>query len=329
MKNGTPFMKKEEIIKLIKYVTGSVAAVLLAVILGLDFAYAAGIITLLTIQDTKKETVRIAAKRLVIFVIMTILSAAIFPLAGYHVWAFGIVLIPYLTFCIVLDMKEAIAPVAVLCTHYISAGSCSWQMILNEFLILVIGVGVGILLNLFMPDSRAKLVAYQRTVDDKMVHILKRMSLYMERDNKSDYTGECFDELDNMLANLKKQALYYMNNHFLGENDYYYEYMQMRSRQCIILKRVYSDIVRLTTTPQQVSALADFVMKVADEFAEENDVKELLEQLAGLRESYSVQELPRSREEFENRAMLYHIMEDMRVFLEIKREFAGACFLRE
>ena len=63
-------------------------------------------------------------------------------------------------------------------------------------------------------------------------------------------------------------------------------------------------------------------MKVADEFAEENDVKELLEQLAGLRESYSVQELPRSREEFENRAMLYHIMEDMRVFLEIKREFA-------
>lgn len=59
-------MEKEEIIKLIKYVTGSVAAVLLAVILGLDFAYAAGIITLLTIQDTKKETVRIAAKRLVI-----------------------------------------------------------------------------------------------------------------------------------------------------------------------------------------------------------------------------------------------------------------------
>ena len=318
-------MKKEDIIKLIKYVVGSVVAVLLAAALRLEFAYAAGIITLLTIQDTKKETVKIAAKRIVIFIIMTILSAAVFPLAGYHVWAFGVVLIPYLICCIALDMKEAIAPIAVLCTHYISAGSCNAGMILNEFLILVIGAGVGILLNMFMPDSRAKLVEYQRTVDDKMIHILKRMALYMERDNKSDYTGECFEELDKMLINLKKEALYY----FLGENDYYYEYMQMRARQCGILKRVYSDIVRLTTTPQQVSALADFVMKVADEFAEENDVKELLEQLAGLRESYSVQELPRSREEFENRAMLYHIMEDMRVFLEIKREFAGACFLRE
>ena len=314
-------MKKEDIIKLIKYVVGSVVAVLLAAALRIEFAYAAGIITLLTIQDTKKETVKIAAKRIVIFIIMTILSAAVFPLAGYHVWAFGVVLIPYLICCIALDMKEAIAPIAVLCTHYISAGSCNAGMILNEFLILVIGAGVGILLNMFMPDSRAKLVEYQRTVDDKMIHILKRMALYMERDNKSDYTGECFDELDKMLINLKKEALYYMNNHFLGENDYYYEYMQMRARQCSILKRVYSDIVRLTTTPQQVRALADFVEKIANEFGEENDVQGLLEELEALKESYTVSELPKSREEFENRAMLYHIMEDLKVFLQIKREF--------
>lgn len=316
-------MKKEEIIKLIKYVTGSIVAVLLAAAIGLEFSYAAGIITLLTIQDTKKETVRIAVKRVVIFVIMTILSAAVFPLAGYHVWAFGIVLIPYLMCCMVLDMKEAIAPVAVLCTHYISAGSCSAYMILNEFLILLIGAGVGILLNLFMPDSRKRLVEYQKTVDDKIVHILKRMSLYMERKNKSDYTGDCFLELDGMLDDLKKEALYYMNNHFLGENDYYYEYMQMRARQCVILKRVYSDIVRLTSTPQQVVELADFVEKVANEFAEENDVRSLLDELEALREKYAVSELPKSREEFENRAMLYHILEDMKVFLEIKREFFG------
>lgn len=43
------------------------AAVLLSVAVGLQFAYAAGIITLLTIQDTKRETVRIAIKRVVIF----------------------------------------------------------------------------------------------------------------------------------------------------------------------------------------------------------------------------------------------------------------------
>ena len=183
-------MKTEETIKLIKYVTGSVAAVLLAAAMQLQFAYAAGIITLLTIQDTKKETVRITVKRMIIFVIMTILSAVIFPLAGYHVWAFGIVLIPYLFSCMALDMKEAIAPIAVLCTHYVSAKSCSPSMILNEFLILMIGAGIGTLWNLYMPDGRRQLLEYQKTVDDKIVYILYRMAIYIDLEWQKSFVSK-------------------------------------------------------------------------------------------------------------------------------------------
>ena len=314
-------IKTNETIKLIKYVTGSVAAVLLAAALQLQFAYAAGIITLLTIQDTKKETVRVTVKRMIIFFIMTILSAMIFPLAGYHVWAFGIVLIPYLLCCMALDMKEAIAPIAVLCTHYISAQSCSATMIINEFLVLIIGAGIGTLWNLFMPDGKRHLIVYQRIVDDKIVNILKRMALYIEREDKSDYTGSCFDELDAMLADLKKEALRYMNNHLITEDDYYYEYMLMRARQCNILKRIYADIIRLTATPEQGKKLADFIQKAADEFTEQNDVSTLLSELEKLHSDYERQELPVTRQEFENRSMLYHILEDMKSFLEIKRKF--------
>lgn len=314
-------IKKEETVKLIKYVTGSVAAVLLAVALQLQFAYAAGIITLLTIQDTKKETVKIVVKRIIIFMIMTALSVLIFPLAGFHVWAFGIVLIPYLFCCMALDMKEAIAPIAVLCTHYISAQSCSAGMIGNELLILVIGAGIGVLCNLFMPDGREQLVRYQRSVDDKMVHILQRMALYIELEDKSDYTGNCFEELDGMLADLKKEALYYMNNHLIGEDDYYYEYMQMRAKQCNILKRIYADIIRLTATQEQGKKLAEFIRKTAVEFTEKNDTQGLLSELEQLHGYYERQELPATRQEFENRSMLYHILEDMKIFLEIKKEF--------
>ena len=314
-------IKTDETIKLIKYVTGSVAAVLLAAALQLQFAYAAGIITLLTIQDTKKETVRVTVKRMIIFFIMTILSAVIFPLAGYHVWAFGIVLIPYLLCCMALDMKEAIAPIAVLCTHYISAQSCSATMIINEFLVLIIGAGIGTLWNLFMPDGKRHLIVYQRIVDDKIVNILKRMALYIEREDKSDYTGSCFDELDAMLADLKKEALRYMNNHLITEDDYYYEYMLMRARQCNILKRIYADIIRLTATPEQGKKLADFIQKTADEFTEQNDVSTLLSELEKLHSDYERQELPVTRQEFENRSMLYHILEDMKSLLEIKRKF--------
>ena len=36
---------------------------------------------------------------------------------------------------------------------------------------------------------------------------------------------------------------------------------------------------------------------------------------------YEQQELPATRQEFENRSMLYHILEDMKSFLEIKKKF--------
>lgn len=53
-----------------------------------------------------------------------------------------------------------------------------------------------------------------------------------------------------------------MNNHLITEDDYYYEYMQMRARQCVILKRIYADIIRLTTTPEQGKALADLYVRL-------------------------------------------------------------------
>lgn len=315
-------MKKEEIVKLIKYVTGSVTAVLSATVMGLSYPYSAGIITLLTIQDTKKETVKIAGKRILLFLIMTILSVIIFPLTGFHIPAFGLVMLPCLYCGMAFRMKEAMVSAAVLCTHYISAESCAPAAVKNECLLLLIGAGIGTLLNLFMPDRLKALRAYCNTVDDKIVAILRRMSLYISREDKSDYTGSCFEELDDMLEELKKEAVAYSNNHFLKVNDEYYNYMQLRERQCIVLKRVYADIVRISTQPVQVIPLAGLIRHIADGFSKEASAygnEELLKELDTLHASYAAMELPKTREEFESRAMLYHILEDMRVFLVYDR----------
>lgn len=315
-------IKKVNYIKLLKYVAGSVVSILLAGILRLKFAYAAGIITLLTIQDTKKETVKITIKRLVVFAVMSLLSAGIFSLAGYTLTAFGAVLIPYLFFCLLLDMKEAIAPIAVLCTHYISVESCGMEMILNELLLLLTGAGTGVVLNLFMPDGEKRIRKYQQTVDDKIIRILERMAVYLEREDKSDYDSGCFEILENMLSDLKRESVNYMNNHFLGENDYYYNYMQMRLRQCNLLKHIYGDIVRMGMVPKQVRPLADFLREMSMEFHEDNDGTGLLSRLEGLEEYYKEEELPKTRGEFESRAILYHILKDLEMFVEIKHDFA-------
>lgn len=314
-------IKAFDYLRLIKYVLGSVLAIFFAGLLRLDFAYAAGIITLLTIQDSKKETLLVTVKRLVVFVVMTVLSLVIFGGMGYTLLAFGILLVPYLCFCMVLNMKEAIAPIAVLCTHYISAGSVDIHMVYNEFMILLIGAGVGVLLNLFFFDRTYRLKEYQAKADEKIVHIIRRMAVYIEKDDKSDYKGDCFGSLEEVLDSLKKESILYHNNRLIGENDYYYNYMQMRLRQCNLLKHIYSDIIRIGETPWQAGPLAFFLKQLADEFGEENDGAELLARLSELEEYYRELPLPESRAEFEARAILYHILKDLQLLVEIKASF--------
>lgn len=324
-------IKKLDYLRLIKYGVGALVASAIATALNVQYSLAAGIITLLTIQDTKKETVIIAVKRVVIFFIMTALSAIIMPIFGYNLLSLGIVIFPYLFFCLVLNMKEAIAPIAVLCTHYISSKSCSVEMIINELLILVIGAGIGIILNLFMVNSHKQIRSIQKDIDETISDIIRRMSINILKEDKSKYSGDCFEELEALLERMRKESLNYMNNHFYGTNDYYYKYMQLRLVQGLLLKRIFIDIKRLEYTTSQAKRLSDFLYKICEEFDEVNDAVCLLRELNKLSEFYKNDKLPVTRKEFENRAVLYHILEDLREFIEAKKKFSESltCSERE
>ncbi len=314
-------MKKLNWIKILKLLVGTIAATCIALLLSLQYAYAAGIITLLTIQDTKRETVFIALKRLVIFCAMTLLSVLIFPLLGYHLPAFGLLLVPYLLLCFALDMKEAVAPIAVLCTHYVSSQSCSPEMILNEFLILFVGAGIGILLNLFLQSNVKLMRQKQFLIEERMKKMLARMAFYIQEEDRSKYTDECFSQLETLLQELGAESRSYINNHFLGKNDYYYAYMNLRLTQCNLLKRIYTDITRIDFIPAQAKVISDFFIKISNEFHETNNALSLLEDIHQLNLYFDSEYLPASRAEFENRALLYHILKDLEEFVVLKREF--------
>ncbi len=202
-------MKKDALLKYIKLLLGSVAAIGIGQMLSLRYAYAAGIITLLTIQDTKKETIQITLKRIIIFIVMTVISIVVFKVMGYTFVAYSVVMVPYLLVCILLKMKEAIAPIAVLCTHYVSEKDCSLDMIWNELLILIIGAGIGIILNMFIRDNKIVMRKKLQAIENKMREIFSSMAFGIEQHQMMYKTDEFFDEIDSMLKDLKKEAITY------------------------------------------------------------------------------------------------------------------------
>ena len=93
--------------------------------------------------------------------------------------------------------------------------------------------------------------------------------------------------------------------------------------QCVILMRIFTDIKRLDSVTEQAEPISKFLEKMSAEFSEINDAVTLLADLDGLFEHYSEETLPKSRDEFENRALLYHILCDLKSFVTLKADFAA------
>lgn len=309
-------------LKLSKIAVGSVISIFLADMLGLSYSTAAGIITLLTIQDTSLETIIISGKRVFAFLLATILAYTIFHLVGYHVFSYGIFLFLFIACCIPLHLGEAVSINAVLGTHYLLEKDMSFLMIGNEALLLFIGAGIGTLLNLYMPGKGKEIRAMQFRLEEDMRAVLLRMSEYLCKEERPDDTGTCFDRLQSAIDTGKKQAYAYMNNTFFQESEYFISYMNMREQQTVVLRDIYKKIMSIHMIVPQTRQVADLLYETAVTFGESNNALELLSRLEEVLLQMKDSNLPLSRQEFEQRAVLYGILMDLEYFLQLKKGFA-------
>ena len=311
-------------LKLIKIAVGSVISIFLADMLGLGYSTAAGIITLLTIQDTSRETIVISVKRMCAFLLATVLAYAVFHVVGYHVFAYGIFLFLFIACCIPFHLGEAVSINAVLTTHYLLEKDMSLPFIGNEAMLLLIGAGIGTLLNLYMPGKSKEIRAMQRQLEEDMRAVLMRMSEYIRKEDREDYTGTCLHKLQADIDIGKKQAYAYMNNTFFQESKYFIAYMNMREQQTIVLKDVYKKIISIHMFLPQTDQVADLFYEIGVTFGESNNARALLARLEEVLSQMKSSQLPVTRQEFEARAVLYGILLDLEYFLRLKKEFADA-----
>ena len=311
-------------LKLIKIAVGSVTAIFFADILGLSYGTAAGIITLLTIQDTSRETIVISVKRIFAFVLATALSYGIFHLFGYHVFSYGIFLFLFIACCMPLHLWEAVSVNAVLATHYLLERDMSLSLVWNETMLLFIGTGIGMLLNLYMPGKGREIRAMQYMLEEDFRIVLLQISEYIGKKEQPEHPDVFFDKLQTDLSIGRKQAFAYMNNTFFQESKYFIEYMNMREQQAVVIKDIYKKVMSVHAVFPQTDQVAELIHETAATFGESNNARELLVQLDKALRHMKDSPLPVTRVEFEERAVLYGILMDLEYFLGLKKEFADS-----
>ena len=303
-------------------IAASAAAILLTVLLGAENYISAGIIAILTIQPTKRETLKTAVIRLVAFVCALLIAAVTFNVIGYNVAGFITYLVIYIALCVRFKWISAMAVNSVLISHFISFGNMSLTHLGNEALIFFLGVCMGILVNLRITGQKKKVEDLRNKADEQIRNILRRMSERIKDKHIEGYDGACLRELDSIIDDGIRAAKAEHANTLLDDSTYDIEYIKMRDKQYEVLLQMYNKVRRLDTAPDTAEHVALFLEKTANEYSRDNDVKDLLASLDMLNEYMKSQPLPEDRTEFEDRALLYALLIDLRDFLEIKREFA-------
>ena len=314
-------MIKEHLLKSFKIAVAALLSIFIAGELGLEYSATAGIITVLSIGRTKRETFRSAANRGMAYICALVLAFVCFKLLGYTLPGFALYLFLFAFLCMAAGWQEAITTDSVLISHFLSEGNMSLQAVGNETMLFVIGVSLGILMNLHLHSKEADFERLAEEVDGQIKGILRRMCAWLQSSDKSGYDEDCFVKLEEAIRRAKLCAAANYNNSLLRKDTGQLDYIRMREQQAVVLKGIYQNIKSLAYLPGQAAKVAAFFAEVEQGYHKENTVAKLLGRLQEFLEEMKQEQLPADREEFEARAILFYILMQMEELLQIKRRF--------
>ncbi|MCM0647973.1 aromatic acid exporter family protein [Clostridium swellfunianum] len=305
----------------LKTAIGAAIAMILAASFGLKYGTAAGVIVILSVQSTKRQSIRVAIQRMGACVLALFLSSVLFNFLGYNAYVFGLFLLMFIPSAARFRFNEGIVVSSVLVTHLLVEKSTEVSLIVNELLLMIIGIGVALIMNLYMPSIDKKIKTNQAEIEDLIRDVLKHMSEALRLSAVSLKEDELFRSLESKIKKGRERAYKSLNNSLFSDNSYYAKYMDMRYQQLKTLKNMRKHFEKFSITYKQTEMIAGFTLRLSNSIHEYNTAEGLLKGLQELKDSFKAMELPKTREEFENRAMLYQFLNDLEQFLQIKNDF--------
>ena len=307
-------------LKIAKVIVSAFVALLVAQALNLSTPSAAAIIAILSVMDTKKVSLAATGQRLAAAVLALVIGMGIFAIFGFDVMSFGLYLLCYIPLAYLVKVDIGVAPSTVLVIHLWTQQQLSFELFVNELLLVTIGAGVAILLNWYMPSYRQEIERVREEIEDKMREVLLKMSGFLSIGNgKND--GEVLQLLKEKLNEAREYVRLEAENHLTKEVTYDYQYFEMRRDQSKLLEIMATNLNEFRWDGEEMAILSEMFKQTAQQLAEQNTASQLIDDIEDLLEQFRERPLPQTRREFEKRAQLYQLLRDLKRFVQLKVDF--------
>lgn len=314
---------KRILVKAFKIGLGSSVAILLASFFQLQYQIFAGTITLLTILTTKWETIKLSIYRVVTFFISVLVCWAVFNHLGGGWLEYGLFVFIMVVINEIMGWSATLSVNAVIGAHFFTEMDFSPAFIFNEFCLVLIGITIAICLS-FLNNNRGsekQILKDMKYVEDNLQDIFGHLSSYLRNETLSHNVWDDIQQLEDKLKEFIQDACEFNDNSFSDTPTFYVDYFEMRLLQVDMLRSLHYEMNRMRSMPVQAKVVADYLDFMNDCIGKMDALQMQIDKLHEVLEHMKQENLPESREEFESRAILYHVLMDIEDFLYIKRRF--------
>lgn len=308
-------------LRTIKTVVTATLGIIIATTLGLKFPSTAGVIAILSVTNTKTSSFKVGLGRIIALFIAIIIAFICYSILGYTPIAFGLFLLIYIPIAARFNMSEAIPVNSVLITHFLNERNMSLSLIINAVSLLLIGVGLALIANLYMPNVQGSIDTNKEKVDLEIKELLLKMSAVLSKKTNKINCERSLENIEQSIDQGESYAKRHFDNHLLRKDDYEVSYFQMRRMQLNVLQDMVELVGKIEIDHETVEAINVLIKEIYDTYGEKNDGKELNDKVSEVIKYYETKELPKTRIEFENRARLFQFLTEIQTFIHIKVNF--------
>ncbi|WP_332645251.1 aromatic acid exporter family protein [Lysinibacillus sp. 54212] len=316
-------MKKFSIgYRTLKTAVGASIAIAVAQYFDLHFYTAAGILTILCVQPTKKKSLYAVYTRVVASLIGMALAYIFFEIFGYNPVVLGIMLVLFVPTIVSLGVSAGFVSSAVIILHIYSEANFTIALFYNELGLMAIGYLTGLAVNMYMPDIQKQLDRYRIEIEALYRNVFSEIAKYL-RSGDTLWDGNELVQAVTILNKAKALAFQDVENHITRKDNIYYVYFDMREQQLEIIERVLPKITALPVIVQQSELVAVFMEELSENVHSGNTASYFREKLEEVKVEFAKMPLPNDHQTFLAMAALYQFIEEMDAYLAIKESFRG------
>ena len=305
----------------VKTAVGMTLGVIICKLLSLDNYASSAILVVLCIKHTKMHSVQAILSRLVSCLLILFLGSAIFSLLGQHAFVLGLIVLLFIPLTVVLNVQEGVITSCVILLHVFNAKTINGHLILNEIMLLIVGLGIAFLMNLMMPSLDKKLNHFKQDIENQITEIFNIFSQACSMRN--DHLNIKFDSLLLNIKKAKSLAFRDVKNHFVRNENSFYHYFDMREEQVELLKRMTSLLERINTDDPILEKISQLMYEIGSN-VNSNDYTALrLHSLYEIRLSLDDLPLPTTHKTLNSRAHIIQILNELEEYLNIKSQFGS------